>query len=1143
MNKNKGFTLIELLAIIVILVIILAIAIPGITHIIKSSTREAFRSDAKMVLNAAKYKGLEDEHFDPLTITEANIKEKLGLSRENYYQVVFSMSGEDLKVTIIGQNKWKGFMAYGTLKNMAVVETVDSDAPIITISGDNPAYVAVGGTYTDAGATATDIVDGSVSITSTIITNSSDQVVMSIDTSIESTYTITYTAKDKEGNTSTIKRTVRIVKPDFSLSDLPSTIDVGDSYKLPSTSNYEQFGGEVICKVDDFIHTNTSTIPVGNKHIICTGTINGNTKTLEADITINIKPITGDSIISAVKNNNFPDGDYDLIANGVTYPVELINIRNDITYKSDTPTISLGNTTADQRMLIVKYYGDVTIDSGVTLTASTRKKGMFIYATGSLTNNGTITMTARGATAAGQDVYLWKNTDGSYEYVPAVGASGGASVSLTNAADRAIRGQDGLPGSNRKTGGGGSGGVYNNVEGTAKSGVGGAGTSYSGGAGGGASTYRGTSTGTGGTGSSTGGAGGNAYSSTTTSSTYPAGGGAGNPGGLGKTDSGLNAAYNGFAGTGGLLIIYSNDLLNQGTISSNGSIGGSGSSAGGSSGGGSINIFATSSYATTGTISAAGGTAQTNGSNGGNGSVTAGYIYNNNFTYAINFSIKSGSTYKSSYSVKVNAIAPKLGIKTGSTKYVWTTSATAPAEDTIVNDFVNGDNITTPLNVSGSYYLWVAARDNANNLKIDGVGPFNVDSIPPVISINGSDPVTLFVGDVYSDAGATATDNKDGTLSVSSVSTVNPSIVGTYTVSYTATDSVGNVTTTTRTVRVISPISGDSILTAIKGTNYSDGDYRMIVNGTTYDVELINIDGNKTYTIDTPTVSLGNATADQRMLIVKYNGNLTIDSGVTLTASTRKKGMFIYVAGTLTNNGTISMTARGATAAGQNVYLWKNADGSYEYVPAVGASGGASVSLTNAASVFKGGLAGTAGTNRGTGGGGSGGAFNNVSGTSISGIGGAGTSYSGGAGGGATTYRGSGTYTGYAGSSTGGAGGAGLSNKYSASCGYSAGGGAGNPGGAPSYPSGYTAYAGGIGTGGLLIIYSNYISNTGTISSDGVGGGYGCGGVGGSSGGGSINIFHATGYQNTGIVSSLGGVYGSGGAGGNGSVTVTQINW
>lgn len=50
---------------------------------------------------------------------------------------------------------------------------------------------------------------------------------------------------------------------------------------------------------------------------------------------------------------------------------------------------------------------------------------MIIYCTGELINNGTISMTARGAKAEGEDVYLWKNGKKNYEYIPAGGATGG----------------------------------------------------------------------------------------------------------------------------------------------------------------------------------------------------------------------------------------------------------------------------------------------------------------------------------------------------------------------------------------------------------------------------------------------------------------------------------------------------------------------------------------------------------------------------------------------------------------------------------------------------------------------------------------------------------------------------------------------
>ncbi len=56
---KKGFTLVELLAVIVILAIILAIAVPGISGIINSAKRGAFESDAKMIATGAEYRVLE----------------------------------------------------------------------------------------------------------------------------------------------------------------------------------------------------------------------------------------------------------------------------------------------------------------------------------------------------------------------------------------------------------------------------------------------------------------------------------------------------------------------------------------------------------------------------------------------------------------------------------------------------------------------------------------------------------------------------------------------------------------------------------------------------------------------------------------------------------------------------------------------------------------------------------------------------------------------------------------------------------------------------------------------------------------------------------------------------------------------------
>ncbi|MDD5639189.1 MAG: hypothetical protein PHR47_00040, partial [Candidatus Pacebacteria bacterium] len=310
-----------------------------------------------------------------------------------------------------------------------------------------------------------------------------------------------------------------------------------------------------------------------------------------------------------------------------------------------------------------------------------------------------------------------------------------------------------------------------------------------------------------------------------------------------------------------------------------------------------------------------------------------------------------------------------------------------------------------------------------------------------------------------------------------------------------------------------SPINGNfqvqkSLLTALRGLNgEGNGDKTIATAYSTIPTEYIEVDGNTHYTTST---NLGNSTADARMLAIRYNGDVLIDAGVTLTPTARKRGMFMYVDGALTVNGTISMTARGAAnVSGDRILILTDSGTSYE-IPAVGGAG--------AAVSGWGGTAGGTGTNGQTGGGGEGYAYDY-------GYGSAGTSYSGGTGGG-----GAGGSTSTNGNSNGGAGG---SSSY--------GGGAGNPGGTGNA-------SGGNGTGGLLIIYAKtiIISSTGSIQSKGSAGGAGSYG-GGGSGGGSINIFYQNTLTNSGSIVATGGAGGGsgnypGGAGGTGTVRSVKIS-
>lgn len=74
----------------------------------------------------------------------------------------------------------------------------------------------------------------------------------------------------------------------------------------------------------------------------------------------------------------------------------------------------------------------------------------------------------------------------------------------------------------------------------------------------------------------------------------------------------------------------------------------------------------------------------------------------------------------------------------------------------------------------------------------------------PVLSLNEGSEITVNVGTTYADPGYTATDNADGDLTaqVQVEGNVDTYKSGTYTITYTVTDSYGNVATATRTVTV-----------------------------------------------------------------------------------------------------------------------------------------------------------------------------------------------------------------------------------------------------------------------------------------------------------------------------------------------------
>ena len=84
----------------------------------------------------------------------------------------------------------------------------------------------------------------------------------------------------------------------------------------------------------------------------------------------------------------------------------------------------------------------------------------------------------------------------------------------------------------------------------------------------------------------------------------------------------------------------------------------------------------------------------------------------------------------------------------------------------------------------------------------------NQDQDGPNITVQGVTPIEIAQGSSYTDAGATAFDVGDNaSKTVTTSGTVNTSTPGTYTLTYTAADSKGNIGTATRTVTVLAPAS------------------------------------------------------------------------------------------------------------------------------------------------------------------------------------------------------------------------------------------------------------------------------------------------------------------------------------------------
>src|SRR5208337_531497 len=127
----------------------------------------------------------------------------------------------------------------------------------------------------------------------------------------------------------------------------------------------------------------------------------------------------------------------------------------------------------------------------------------------------------------------------------------------------------------------------------------------------------------------------------------------------------------------------------------------------------------------------------------------------------------------------------------------------ATASDTCAGSAGVTTNSTVNPNAVGVYTIKYSATDPSGNSVTNTRTVYVVDTTPPVITLNGANPLTNECHAAWADPGATASDTCAGSLGVTTNSTVNPNAVGVYTIKYSATDPSGNSATNTRTVYVV----------------------------------------------------------------------------------------------------------------------------------------------------------------------------------------------------------------------------------------------------------------------------------------------------------------------------------------------------
>ncbi|MEY3480303.1 MAG: hypothetical protein RIQ71_1078 [Verrucomicrobiota bacterium] len=241
--------------------------------------------------------------------TEINIQ--TGRTSTNYaainLPVITNVDGAPqayLRLTVTGATSASGNNRLDNIQlNASSATPADTNAPVITILGDNPLVLAVGSTFNDPSATATDNVDGSVTVTSS----------GSVNTAIPGSYTITYSAIDAAGNTASATRTVNVVDTTAPvitvLGDNPLVLAVGSTFNDPGATATDNVDGSVAVAASGLVNAAVvGTYTINYSAIDAAGNTASATRTVNVvDTTAPVITVLGDNPLVLAVGSTFND--------------------------------------------------------------------------------------------------------------------------------------------------------------------------------------------------------------------------------------------------------------------------------------------------------------------------------------------------------------------------------------------------------------------------------------------------------------------------------------------------------------------------------------------------------------------------------------------------------------------------------------------------------------------------------------------------------------------------------------------------------------------------------------------------------------------------------------------------------------------